>query len=79
MNMTISEPLPDIRIGTSGYDYPEWEGVFYPKGIGRKEYLRSYSQVFGSLELNFSSVSSLRKRESLSTSRLRRTSHSPTR
>ena len=52
--MTAPEPLPDIRIGTSGYDYLEWEGVLYPKGIGRKEYLGSYSQVFGSVELNFS-------------------------
>jgi len=52
--MTEPEPLPDIRIGTSGYDYPEWEGVLYPKGIGRREYLGSYSQAFGSVELNFS-------------------------
>jgi len=44
----------DIKIGTSGYDYPEWEGVLYSKGIGRKEYLGAYSQVFGSVELNFS-------------------------
>jgi uncharacterized protein YecE (DUF72 family) len=52
--MGIDEALPDLRIGTSGYDYPEWEGVFYPKGIGRKEYLGAYSQAFGSVELNFS-------------------------
>jgi uncharacterized protein YecE (DUF72 family) len=52
--MTPSEFLPDIRIGTSGYDYPEWEGVLYSKGIGRREYLGAYSQVFGSVELNFS-------------------------
>ena len=47
-------PLADIRIGTSGYDYPEWERVLYSKGIGRKEYLGAYSEVFGTLELNFS-------------------------
>jgi len=52
--MVVPESLPDICIGTSGYDYPEWEGLLYPKGIGRKEYLGSYSQSFGSLELNFS-------------------------
>jgi uncharacterized protein YecE (DUF72 family) len=46
-------PLADIRIGTSGYDYPEWERVLYSKGIGRKEYLGAYSEVFGTLELNF--------------------------
>ena len=40
--MAEPEPLPDILIGTSGYDYREWEGVLYLKGIGRKEYLESY-------------------------------------
>lgn len=47
------ESLPDIRFGTSGFDYPEWEGPFYPPGYGRKDYLAYYSQVFGTLELNF--------------------------
>lgn len=44
----------DIRIGTSGYDYPEWEGCLYPRGIGRKEYLGAYSEAFRTVELNFS-------------------------
>jgi uncharacterized protein YecE (DUF72 family) len=52
--MASPEPSPDIQIGTSGYDYPEWEGVLYPPGIGRKEYLGAYSQAFGTVELNFS-------------------------
>lgn len=47
-------PQCDIRIGTSGYDYPEWEGALYPRGLGRKEYLGAYSEVFDTLELNFS-------------------------
>lgn len=44
----------DLRVGTSGYDYPEWEGVFYPHGIGRKEYLGTYSETMSTVELNFS-------------------------
>jgi uncharacterized protein YecE (DUF72 family) len=48
------ETFPDIRIGTSGFDYPEWEDVLYSKGISRKGYLGSYSEVFSTLELNFS-------------------------
>jgi len=48
------DSLCDIRIGTSGYDYPEWEGALYSKGIGRKEYLGAYSEVYGTVELNFS-------------------------
>jgi len=48
------EPLTDIRTGTSGYDYPEWEGILYSKGFGRKECLGVYSEVFNTLELDFS-------------------------
>lgn len=50
----MNEPVEqecDIRIGTSGYDYPEWEGVLYPRGLGRSEYLGSYSESFSTLEL----------------------------
>lgn len=43
----------NLRIGTSGYDYPEWRGVFYPEGLSRKEYLGSYSERFGTLEINY--------------------------
>lgn len=52
--MALELPPPDIRIGTCGYDYPEWEGILYPKGLGRKEYLGAYSQSFDSVELDFS-------------------------
>lgn len=43
---------PEILIGTSGYDYPEWSGVFYPPEVKRKDYLLYYSTVFNALELN---------------------------
>jgi uncharacterized protein YecE (DUF72 family) len=53
--MLISADSPcDLRIGTSGYDYPEWLGVLYPRGIGRKEFLGAYSEAYATLELNFS-------------------------
>ena len=29
----------DILIGTSGYDYPEWKGAFYPEDLKRKDFL----------------------------------------
>jgi len=41
----------DLRIGASGFDYPEWEGAFYRRGLGRTEYLGAYSESFGTLEL----------------------------
>ena len=35
--------MSNILIGTSGYDYPEWKGVFYPENLKRKEFLSSFS------------------------------------
>jgi uncharacterized protein YecE (DUF72 family) len=50
--MTGEELQPcELRIGTSGYDYPDWEGVFYPKGIGKSNYLGMYSKTFATIEL----------------------------
>jgi len=45
--------LVDLRIGTSGYDYPEWRGAFYPKGLPRKDFLGFYSERFDTLEINY--------------------------
>lgn len=50
-----TELLPcDLRIGTSGYYYPEWEGSLYPAGIGRKEYFSAYCTIFSTVEINSS-------------------------
>jgi uncharacterized protein YecE (DUF72 family) len=43
-----------IRIGTSGFDYEDWRGAFYPETVPRKNWLRYYAQRFPTLELNFS-------------------------
>ena len=43
---------PDILLGTSGYDYPEWKGVFYPRDLKRKDFLSYYATQFNALELN---------------------------
>ncbi|MEI6874569.1 MAG: DUF72 domain-containing protein, partial [Spirochaetota bacterium] len=48
------ESPPDLRIGTSGYDYPEWKGVFYPPELPRNDFLAAYAGRFSTLELNFS-------------------------
>lgn len=52
-----SQPSPDhtkspILIGTSGYDYPEWKGVFYPPELKRADFLSYYATQFNALELN---------------------------
>jgi len=44
--------MSELLIGTSGYDYPEWSGKFYPETIKRKDFLSYYSTQFNSLELN---------------------------
>lgn len=44
--------MSDLLIGTSGYDYPEWKGVFYPDDLKRKYFLSFYATQFNALELN---------------------------
>ena len=44
--------MPELLIGTSGYDYPEWKGVFYPEDLKRKDFLSYYATQFNALELN---------------------------
>ncbi|MDY0028225.1 MAG: DUF72 domain-containing protein, partial [Candidatus Humimicrobiaceae bacterium] len=42
-----------ILIGTSGYSYDDWNGSFYPAGLDRKEQLKFYSNIFNTVEINF--------------------------
>jgi len=46
--------MAEIVIGTSGYDYLDWRGVFYGDGVPRESFLSFYSGEFRSVELNFS-------------------------
>jgi uncharacterized protein YecE (DUF72 family) len=41
-----------VFIGTSGYVYPHWRGLFYPEGLPQREWLRFYSERFNTVELN---------------------------
>lgn len=43
-----------ILIGTSGFDYDDWRGTFYPEGLPKRSFLEHYAHHFGALELNFS-------------------------
>jgi uncharacterized protein YecE (DUF72 family) len=43
---------PDVRIGISGWRYPPWRGVFYPKGLAQKNELRFASRVMRTVEIN---------------------------
>jgi uncharacterized protein YecE (DUF72 family) len=41
-----------IHVGTSGYSYGHWKGVFYPRDLPASRWLEHYARVFSSLELN---------------------------
>jgi uncharacterized protein YecE (DUF72 family) len=41
-----------LRVGTSGYVYPHWRGVFYPSRLPAREWLPFYAAVFDTVELN---------------------------
>lgn len=42
-----------IRVGTSGYGYKEWKGLFYPEKIAAREMLGFYAQRLGVVEINY--------------------------
>ncbi|MFQ5989611.1 MAG: DUF72 domain-containing protein [Candidatus Methylomirabilales bacterium] len=39
-------------IGTSGWSYPHWRGVFYPKKLRSDAWFNHYATFFGTVELN---------------------------
>jgi uncharacterized protein YecE (DUF72 family) len=43
-----------ILIGTSGWSYRHWRGVFYPEDLPAREWLRFYAARFPAVELNTS-------------------------
>jgi uncharacterized protein YecE (DUF72 family) len=42
-----------IWVGTSGYNYPEWKGSFYPAKLPGAKMLSFYAQEFASVEINY--------------------------
>jgi uncharacterized protein YecE (DUF72 family) len=42
-----------IWVGTSGYNYPEWKGSFYPPDLPSARMLRYYSARFPTVEINY--------------------------
>lgn len=41
-----------VRIGVSGWQYPPWRGVFYPKMLPQKKEMPYCGQVFSTVEIN---------------------------
>jgi uncharacterized protein YecE (DUF72 family) len=44
--------MVDWHLGTMGFGFKEWSGVFYPEGVSSRDYLIHYSKVFDAVELD---------------------------
>ena len=42
-----------VRVGTSGYNYPEWKGSFYPEALPAAKMLPYYAERFSTVEINY--------------------------
>ena len=43
----------NIQVGTSGYNYPEWRGTFYPEKFSTTKMLAYYAERFPTVEINY--------------------------
>jgi uncharacterized protein YecE (DUF72 family) len=43
----------NARVGTSGYNFPEWKGTFYPAGLRGADMLPYYAQRLATVEVNY--------------------------
>ncbi len=43
---------PDLFLGTIGWGYEQWKGVFYPEAMPGRQYLAHYAQFFNSVEID---------------------------
>ncbi len=41
-----------VHVGTSGYNYPEWRGSFYPEKLAASKMLPYYAERFHTVEIN---------------------------
>jgi uncharacterized protein YecE (DUF72 family) len=41
-----------LRVGTSGYQYDHWRGLFYPAGLAKKRWFAHYAGHFDTVEIN---------------------------
>jgi len=43
----------NVWVGTSGYNYPEWKGSFYPETLAAAKMLPYYAERFPTVEINY--------------------------
>lgn len=46
------DPPARLRLGTQGWSYPDWIGVFYPPRARQEEVLPFYARVFDTVEID---------------------------
>lgn len=46
--------MAKIFIGTSGFTYQHWKGLFYPQDLRQKDWLEYYTKYFETVEINAS-------------------------
>jgi uncharacterized protein YecE (DUF72 family) len=50
----VSDSLSSrVFVGTSGYNYPEWRGTFYPEKFSTDKMLAYYAERFPTVEINY--------------------------
>src|SRR5713101_6759178 len=42
-----------LYVGTSGYNFPEWKGTFYPEKYPEAKMLAYYAERLGTVEINY--------------------------
>ncbi|PYO93530.1 MAG: DUF72 domain-containing protein, partial [Gemmatimonadetes bacterium] len=42
-----------LHVGTSGYNFPEWKGSFYPPKLPSAKWLEFYAQQLRTVEINY--------------------------
>ncbi|MFW6152589.1 MAG: DUF72 domain-containing protein [Verrucomicrobiota bacterium] len=50
--MTAKKKEGKLRVGTSGYQYNHWKGVFYPVDMPKKKWFKHYCKHFDTVEIN---------------------------
>lgn len=51
--MSVEHFLVELWIGTSGFQYAEWKGNFYPEDLPATKMLPFYAERFSSTEINY--------------------------
>ena len=49
----VSQSAAHVHVGTSGYNYPEWRGTFYPEKFSTAKMLGYYAERFSTVEINY--------------------------